>query len=184
MGHRIYLAKLNTVEYLKIRDLNLTQFIEHFDDDYVSPYSIASEIFNFGRNHTLLESEHLKRFFINSEVHLNMNTDYDFLLADKEFFKYVISLYTENIQRYYQNLIGGLSYGSKLTKVKQKEFFLHISSMAQEWGIGLTNMKPYTLDDESKSVTTSWKYEYEIFELIRLYKSFDWETDTLVVYGY
>lgn len=29
-----------------------------------------------------------------------------------------------------------------------------------------------------------WDYEYAIFELVRLYKSFDWENDELVLVGW
>ena len=32
--------------------------------------------------------------------------------------------------------------------------------------------------------TNSWSYEYSIFELVRLYKTFDWENDNLVLMGW
>lgn len=43
---------------------------------------------------------------------------------------------------------------------------------------------PFNLDDGKDEVTSSWKYEYSIFELVRIYKSFDWENNVMIHYGY
>jgi hypothetical protein len=42
---------------------------------------------------------------------------------------------------------------------------------------------PYNLEKKD-NITTSWKYEYSIFELVYIYKKFDWENDLLIYYGY
>lgn len=186
MGHRVYLAKVTTKEYNEIKDFNSEQFKEYFDEDRVSPFEIATEIFNFGVNYELMESEHLNMFFTNDEVHTDMNEDYNFMLANKDFLRYAIESYTKKIQTYYKSLLENISYGSvrKMNTVKKKEWFGHIYGMANEWGLGISKELPYVLDDGEESITTSWKFEYEVFELVRLYKSFDWENDTLVFYGY
>ena len=39
-------------------------------------------------------------------------------------------------------------------------------------------------DDKSKfGISSSWKYKYAIFDMLEVYKYFDWENDTMVVYG-
>lgn len=57
----------------------------------------------------------------------------------------------------------------------------HMRSIHTEWG---HKSLPFDLDNDTDKITTSWKYEYAIFELIRIYKSFDWKRDVLVYYGY
>ena len=44
-------------------------------------------------------------------------------------------------------------------------------------------MKPYDLDDDTDCIVNSWKYEYVIFELVRIYKTFDWKNDVLLYVG-
>ena len=63
--------------------------------------------------------------------------------------------------------------------------FEHIRSMASEWGVKsfLLNNLPYDLK-KGNEITTSWKYEYGIYELIHIYKTFDFKNNTLVYYGY
>ena len=39
------------------------------------------------------------------------------------------------------------------------------------------------LKDNSPLVSGSWKYKYAIFDMIFIYKTFDWESYLMVVYG-
>ena len=36
---------------------------------------------------------------------------------------------------------------------------------------------------DTKLVSGSWMYTYAIFDMIFIYKTFDWENDLMVVYG-
>lgn len=40
------------------------------------------------------------------------------------------------------------------------------------------------LDETHESICGSWQYEHRIFELVRLYKSIDWENKTVIFYGW
>jgi hypothetical protein len=44
-------------------------------------------------------------------------------------------------------------------------------------------LTPYNLENGSE-VTVSWKYEYTIFELVNIYKNFDWKNKIMIYYGY
>ncbi len=44
--------------------------------------------------------------------------------------------------------------------------------------------RPYNLDVEDAEIVKSWRYEYVIFELVRIYKCFDWENNYLIFYGW
>lgn len=72
---------------------------------------------------------------------------------------------------------------SKITQEEQNALFKiieHVRHMQREWVF----TTPYNLKSESKCITTSWTYEYEIFELVRIYKSFDWKKNIMFYYGY
>lgn len=56
----------------------------------------------------------------------------------------------------------------------------HIRTMRTEWTI----LTPYKLKDGRDEITSSWKYEYGIFELVRIYKTFDWKKNVMIYYGY
>lgn len=59
------------------------------------------------------------------------------------------------------------------------EIIEHVRNMRTEW----TCLTPYNLE-RGDEITTSWKYEYSIFELVRIYKSFDWKKNVMIYYGY
>ena len=61
----------------------------------------------------------------------------------------------------------------------------HVRSMAIEWGVTgfLDEMVPYSLDP-NRELVSSWKYEYAIFNLVLLYRTFDWKSNIMIYYGY
>lgn len=77
------------------------------------------------------------------------------------------------------------NYSFDFSKITQKEqnsiwkMIDHVRGMRSEW----VNLTPYNLK-EGEEVSNSWKYEYAIFELVRIYKSFDWKRKVMIYYGY
>ena len=43
---------------------------------------------------------------------------------------------------------------------------------------------PYNIEDDTERIVNSWLYEYSAFELTRLYKTFDWDNNYLLFYGW
>lgn len=71
---------------------------------------------------------------------------------------------------------------SKITQEEQNALFKileHMYSMRSEW----TYLTPYNLN-KGDEVTNSWKYEYAIFDLVRIYKTFDWKRNIMFYYGF
>lgn len=54
-----------------------------------------------------------------------------------------------------------------------------IETWSNEFGV-----YPLNLDLSNSRITDSCLYEYGIFELVRLYKTFDWENNNLVLMGW
>lgn len=78
---------------------------------------------------------------------------------------------------------------SKITDEEQTALFKiieHIRGMSNEWGVNTfnSNHRPYRLVQNSNSASTSWKYEYAIFELVKIYNTFDWKKNIMFYYGY
>jgi hypothetical protein len=58
---------------------------------------------------------------------------------------------------------------SNITEKEQTALYKVIEqvlSMRTEW----TYLKPFDLENGKSCITDSWKYEYSIFELVRIYK--------------
>jgi hypothetical protein len=130
-------------------------------------------------------------------------------VVNKDFLKYIIETYKEKIRGYLGDMVKPFldedgyrgdflksvktNYGIKedkyefdgsvLNKDQQNSIvniLNHIISINSEWNM----LAPFNLDDGKDEVTSSWKYEYSIFELVRIYKSFDWENNVMIHYGY
>lgn len=75
---------------------------------------------------------------------------------------------------------------TKITDKQQTSLYKiieHTISMGGEWGAKSWNdSKPFILD-KGDEVTNSWKYEYVIFELVRIYKTFDFDNKLLLFCG-
>lgn len=55
----------------------------------------------------------------------------------------------------------------------------HVRSFRTEW----VQLTPYNLEN-GNAITTSWKFEYGIFELVRIYKDFDWKKNVMYYHGW
>jgi hypothetical protein len=180
---------------------------------YKGVYEFGSDLHEFGK-YTDFEppKKSIKPFFKNKDL-MSRYKEYDFYIATPEFLAYIIESYKQRTAQYYNKMLipffgakGSFSerekpslflnsikthYGidnqhefdfSLITKEEQTALFLileHMKSMRVEWTI----FDPYDLTKGS-SITTSWKYEYCIFELVRIYKSFDWKRKVMIYYGY
>jgi hypothetical protein len=155
-----------------------------------------------------------KTFFKNKELNKEFTVDHDFAIVTPEFLEYIIDSYKKRVEDYYNKMMVPFfgekeeryhrdkpsdflnsvkveynypnnKYEFDFSKITQEEqnalwdIIDHVRTMRFEWA----QTKPYDLT-EGDEVTTSWKYEYVIFELIRIYKTFDWKKNVMVYYGY
>ena len=156
----------------------------------------------------------VKTFFKNKETELQYNSDTELKIVTKEFFAYIVGTYTEKVRSYYKDMLKDFNFESEYYKSRKGTYdsnydrvtlsdntlmtdkenisvnkcIDHIVSMAWEWGItpfgDMETYLPYNLDNERTEIVTSWKYEYSIFELVKLYKEFDWKKNYLYYYGH
>jgi hypothetical protein len=156
----------------------------------------------------------LKTFFKNKELNKYYTDEHDFNIVTPEFLAYIIDSYKKIVTDYYNDMMNPFfgkkverydrdnptdflnsvkveynypnnKYNFDFSLITQEEqnslwkIIDHVRSMRTEW----TTITPYDLS-RGDEVTTSWKYEYVIFELVRIYKTFDWKKNVMIYYGY
>jgi hypothetical protein len=209
MGYRNYLGSLPKKEYNKIKNFTLQELYAHkgekwdedLSDGYVGVYDVAYNChYELGKYVDQFPDKYFKPVFKNKETQKHFIQEHDFYIVDQEFVKAVIDNYTEKIRKYYNDMLNELFDGSKVkagfmidknnkpTDAEMKTVFAivdHVRSMAIEWGVAgwLPDEVPYSLDPK-RDLVSSWKYEYSIFNLVNLYKTFDWKRNVMIYYGY
>lgn len=188
MGYRNYIGFIPKREYNKIKKLTSEEFYKYKGitpdsdgDMYFNSRELYNELYEFGKYCDFETDKLVKPFFKNKVLQAEMDADTELYVVGKEFLKKVIESYHEKIKTYYAKMLENFdgTHIENLTQTEIYEAFRHIRSMSFEW----TQLTPYDLDNGDQ-VTDSWKYEYNIFELVRIYKSFDWKRNVMVYYGY
>jgi hypothetical protein len=211
MGYRNYLGSLPKKEYNKIKRFTVKELYEYkgeeWSDDpynrpgYVGVYDVAyNRHYELGKYVDQFPKKYFKTVFKNKETQKHFTDDHDFYVVDKEFVKLLIEHYSEKIRTYYKDFLSPFFDDDKTKAgfLKTKDTPLtpeeisgvyklvdHVRSMALDWGVSgwFDDMRPYSLDPE-KDLVTSWKYEYAIFNLVNLYRTFDWKRNVMIYYGY
>lgn len=200
MGYRHYLyaipkkqiaeiqaCKTNSdlIDFAKRYGYNVDYDATDSGEGWIPPHDIGTELYELGKHSEIgheLESEKLCVF--TSEELKNMYDDYGFALLSKDDFIAIIESYRQNIVSYFQNLLEPQKYPiipSKSTIEEQWKYY--IEDKLERWQ-GKWGSTPLNLEENTDRITNSWLYEYSIFELVRLYKTFDWENDNLVLMGW
>jgi len=181
-------------------------------DDWVGPYDICKELYEFGKYTNFQPPDgSMIPFFTNKELQEFYSVDDEIWVVNKDFLKYIIDSQRDRIRGYLRDMVSPFldengwkgdffksvetKYGLKndtydfdgsILTPNQKTSIIniinHIISINSEWSYD--HILPYKLDDGKDEITSSWKYEYSIFELVRIYKTFDWENNVMVHYGY
>ena len=177
-------------------------------------YDFGTTLYEFGKYTEFEPPKgSLKTFFKNKELNKYFTEEHDFNIVTPEFLAYIIDSYKRRVTDYYNDMMVPFFGEQESFKRTEPSNFLnsvkteydypnnkhtfdfslitpeeqtalwkiidHVRGMRIEW----TAMTPYDLT-RGDEVTTSWKYEYIIFELIRIYKTFDWKKNVMIYYGY
>lgn len=154
------------------------------------PYRAGKELYELGKYSEIgfkLESKRPSLF--TSKELKERYSDYGFALLAKEDFKAVIEAYRQKIINWLQSLLNPEDdpiIPSKLSKEERKHLTIEheIQDKIDSWSGKYFGISPIDLDESRDRITGDWSYEYAIFELVRLYKIFDWENNELVLVGW
>ena len=192
MGYRNYIAIVDKESLDKIRNLPYDKLIEKYGDEgYISEYTFEDkgidikriseigEIVSYKENSTKL-NECLSPVFSDNKVNEVLNNDSEFMLGNKKLLENIIEVYRKTVVEYYtdvQNIdriremhfdptINHLEYFIKKCKNKASEF-------SEKWFVS----------DNDNILHYTWQYEYDIFNLIYILKTFDWNKNYLLWIG-
>lgn len=205
MGYRHYLYAIPKKQVVEIQSCKTNEELCNFAENYgykvdrgccddgsywFSPYEVGKEIYELGKYSEIafkLESERPSLF--TSEELKERYSDYGFALLTKDDFKAVIEAYRQRIVDWFQELLNpdkSRIASNKLSKEERKRLELEreIKDKWEKWCGKHFGILPIDLDESRERITGDWSYEYAIFELVRLYKIFDWENDELVLVGW
>ena len=154
------------------------------------PYGVGNEFYELGKHSEIaieLESERPSLF--TSDELKEQYDDYGFVLLTKDDFKAVIESYRQKIIDWLKSLLepeDTSMISPKLSKEERKRLAIEheIQDKLDSWSGKYLGILPIDLDESRERITGDWSYEYAIFELVRLYKIFDWENDDLVLVGW
>jgi len=210
MGYRNYLGSLPKREYNKIKSMTIQELYSHkgkvwtedYEEDYIGPYNIVEKTeYELGKYVDRFPKEFFKSVFKKKETQKSFTEEHDFYLVEKEFVEHLINYYSEKVGSIYKNLLDPLfdeegkpnaefmtDKSKPLSEKDLTSVYLildHVKSMGMEWGVKFPwlETKPYSLDPE-RELVSSWKYEYSIFNLVNLYRTFDWKKNIMIYYGY
>lgn len=120
--------------------------------------------------------------------------DYDFWIMEKTGLEKIIAQFHTEIKKYYEIRLKivqeetlseqeqqecGIFFAEENIQEKLKNAIIHhFSNKVSDWSLKF-GLRPYSLDKE-KDLIQSWSYEYVIFQLVEIYRNFDWENDYLI----
>lgn len=200
MGYRHYLYAIPKKQIEEIRACKTAEDWTNFakqhdypydsDDGWLSPYKVGKELYELGKYSEIgfkLETERPSVF--TSDELKDIYTDYGFVLLTKDDFKSIIAFYQQKIVNWFQSLLNpedSIKFSENFTKEQYlfDRLKFEVQNKIDIWSGKYCGNTPINLDDEVEQINNSWLYEYAIFELVRLYKIFDWENDDLVLAGW
>lgn len=205
MGYRHYLYAVPKKQVAEIQACKTNQdwldFAERYgykidygarDDGigYFAPHELQSEIYELGKYSEIgHELEEARPCVFTSQELKDTYSDYGFALCSKEDFKAIIEAYRQKIVNWFQSLLDpdkSHITSNKLSKEERKriEWEYEIRDKLDSWSGKYFGISPIDLDESQKRITGDWSYEYAIFELVRVYKTFNWENNDLVLMGW
>jgi hypothetical protein len=206
MGYRHRFATVPKGVYDAVKDMTPEQlkewvlknqpdgwYDEGDGEGWFSHYLILgqSEIFDFGKNCWFAE-DLMKRAQPLFNLQETQNAMEPIHLCTKADFEFVIDEMRKHIANYFKEIFE--TYSPEQMKhhfLEKKEEWddmtntLGMTDLTPEKAAAINTMhRPYNMDLSREGLVNSWLYEYEIFELVLLYRQFNWDTTVLMFYGW
>lgn len=205
MVYRNYFCIVEKSEVSKVRDMNYGQLCDYakqcgvvYDEDGEQYFNFLDEkfmnkrrIFDFGklRQDDIIEMVHNvgTPLFEEQEVRMIFDEPYEPYITGKAGLEAAIDVYKNKVVEGIKSLVKADAddTDSLLRQVQPDNLDLQavcnaIMDKLVEWGRYI----PYDLDENTDEISSSRNYEYQVFELVRLYKTIDWSKYVLLFMGW
>ena len=190
MGYRLRLGEIDKKIAEKFRHKSYKEIMKGKNKDEEFNYLVLpqgyKQLYELGKY--VSYNKGTKRFYTRFNI---KKREYDFFIMSKEGLRYIIEEYAESTKTHYEELFNKAKtflqkppVSAKMKRAIIEEFISHFNFMQMEW----TNKycKPYWLDekDTDGEIVRSWKMQYAIFNLVYIYRTFDWENKYLIYSGW
>lgn len=202
MGYRYYIASMTNQQADILSTIDEDSFIRKYaekDDDYImipGPYKWKSLTIQYelGKSVSTEMLEALNNnkegtpFFLDEELQKRyIESEYTLSVIDKEGFIRLIQYFKQLVTDSYKDLLEVKPFDefkyhqdNVTPELKMEKF---IKSRIQKWDD--TSLNYLDLNDKNTNVLSHfWDYEYEIFNLIHLLKTLDWDNNTFILYAF
>ena len=199
MGYRHYFYKVDIADVNGVKDMTMPELLDYTEavgakiwDEEDTPiisfndpkFLNKEEVFGFGK---LSYEDTAQRIYdtgvplFSREEVQEQFSDYVPYVVGKEAVLLAIKIYEEKIKNYYNSL---LEHKDGLTKdgiTPSQAAIMHVREKVDRlsWSSYID-----TREDKKYSLTTSWEYEYSIFNLVHILKTINWDKETLLFYGW
>ena len=204
MSYRFRFAEADKKYINKIRNMNSDELVRITKKNYPEGYSDPDgegayfhvydafgqeEIYDMGDCPYAMDIINVsEKLFTNPETD-KWFEESNLYICTKEAFLAAIEGMRKLNQKYYQSLIDHPATVALFLEEKKREW----SEFTEVMELDIPEEKkkklnetyfPYSLDTSVPDIVTSWRYEYAIFEMVRIYKAFDWDKHALLFYGW
>ncbi len=213
MSYRYYIGELPREVYNKFSKFTFEDYKKYYefseDYSYKPMYEITNELYGFGNDFPLDVSEirkNNKQTFRDEKLYEAFFYENGAATINKIQLKEIIESYIEKIKSFYKDLTKPIIDDETFLKTKKVDFDVNTKSINRSYDFSLLDKQQLDalfnmiLHFESKYIewnkldvinfndksylTDSWRYEYAIFDLVRIYKIFDWDNKIMILYGY
>lgn len=145
------------------------------EDEYPDLYVLGKEIFDFGKFYKNIESIQESGTPLFNKTHplhdyYEMNHPY---ICDRNAVKIAIESIREELIENYNDLLSEKSNDPYDTRSQLDRLKAHVAEHLSCLKYNKYNIDPYNLDDSKDCIVNSSMYEHQMFELARIYKTFD-----------
>jgi hypothetical protein len=205
MGYRHYFYKVKKADVEAVKDMSFEELLKYAqannaDVDLEEKYLYFNdkafmnkvEVHEFGKLYWDNTAERIYNkgvpLFTNKETQEQFD-DYEPYVVGKDGVLEAITIYQEKVIDYYKGLLtDGQDYTYPLGITIHKDDVKSIDKLVEHINDKITSILVFGLADTNEKnkwqVTQSWKYEHSIFNLVHILKSVDWETETILFYGW
>lgn len=194
MGYRHYFYKFAKTEIEEIKKCKTCDDfyewaeskgyeVERYEGEepYCGIYNIGKEVYAFGKyvDWAFKMQETNESIFASDELKERYEDETPVICTQDDFLS-VINIYRQKIIDYYKGLLEEDKESKRSIEERHK---IHIIKQLNEWNNNF-GFCPVNTDLTRECINDSWLYEYAIFELVRVYKTFDFENNALVLLGW
>ena len=211
MGYRHYFYEVDKSKVEGIRQCKTEQELYDFciknnidcdkdvEDDktyyYMPLYKLGETLFEFGSYYENAGEiyKHGDSLFTSEELNERYRgygaivCDESAILCAIEWQKqHIISMYEHLLNNTFTHSIERYNYPSDIDEkeLHYQRLLSHIKDHLDWWKPQFGEFTAINTNKNSKKIVSSWLYEHTIFDLVRIYKSFDWENKCLLFLGW